>query len=127
LTQAALPKTEQTVFLNAVDAYAKDKGSPINVTQLFPSILEQVKAIRTLVGFAKEKDPTLNVNDRAGVENWYRTQSARSETELNGFLTELAQYGAHVNEEIPLSPKLLRTLTSIGLFSSRAVLNFGKL
>ena len=71
---------------------------------------EQEKAIRVLTGFAAKKNPQLNVSDRAAVESWYRQQSNQGESELNAFLTEVAQYAADTKSEIPLSPELLKTL-----------------
>jgi hypothetical protein len=63
-----------------------------------------------LSNFALKKNPQLTANDRAGIEAWYRQQAGQNETQLNAFLTEVAQFAADAKSEIPLSPELLRTL-----------------
>lgn len=108
--QAALPDAQRKAFVADLATYAQSKGSPIDVKKTFESLVTQEKAIRMLTGFAATKNPALNVNDRAAVEAWYRTQAALPEEQVNDFLTEVAGYARTQKLEVPLSPNLLATL-----------------
>lgn len=108
--QAALPQLQRQALLDDVATFAKSKGSAVDVTKALAPLEAQEKAIRVLVGFAEKKNPGLNVNDRAAVETWYRQMGSKPESELNDFLTEVAQYAADQKSDIPLSPNLLKTL-----------------
>lgn len=108
--QAALPQLQRQALLDDVATFAKSKGSPVDVAQAFAPLEAQERAIRVLVGFAEKKNPGMNVNDRAAVETWYRQMGSKPESELNDFLTEVAQYAADLKSDIPLSPNLLKTL-----------------
>lgn len=108
--QAALPTDKREAFVNDVNAFAKSKGSPIDMAKVINSLAEQEKSIGVLAGFAKVSNPTLNSGDRKALEEWYRTQASLPEEKLNDFLTQVAQYAAAQKSEIPLSPNLLRTL-----------------
>lgn len=109
-TQVAKTGAPKQQFIDELNAFAKSKGSAIDYNRVLRPLDEQEKAIRVLTGFAAKKNPQLNVSDRAAVESWYRQQSGQGETELNAFLTEVAQYAADTKSEIPLSPELLKTL-----------------
>ncbi|MEW6431989.1 MAG: hypothetical protein AB1730_10830 [Myxococcota bacterium] len=108
--QAALPPLQRQALLDDVATFAKSKGSPVDVAQAFAPLEAQERAIRVLVGFAAKKNPALDVNDRAAVEAWYRQMGSRPESELNDFLTQVAQFAADQKSDIPLSPNLLKTL-----------------
>lgn len=108
--QAALPPLQRQGLLDDVTAFAKSKGSPVDVAAAFAPLEAQEKAIRVLVDFAQKKDPALNVGDRAAVEAFYRGWARKPERELNDFLTEVAQFAAEHQSDIPLSPNLLKTL-----------------
>ncbi|MEW5739482.1 MAG: hypothetical protein AB1938_11180 [Myxococcota bacterium] len=108
--QASLTRLQKEAFLGDVAAFAKQKGSPVDVVKAFGPLEEQEKAIRVLVGFAQKKNPALASGDRAAVETWYREMGNKPEAELNDFLTEVAQYAANEKSDIPLSPNLLKTL-----------------
>ncbi|MCA3012460.1 MAG: hypothetical protein INH41_08675 [Myxococcaceae bacterium] len=109
-TQNAKTGAPKQAFLDELNAFARQKGSPIDFNRVLRPLGEQEDAIRTLSGFALKKNPQLQANDRAGIEAWYRQQANQGETELNAFLTEVAQYAAEAKSEIPLSPELLKTL-----------------
>ena len=109
-TQVAKTGAPKQAFIDELNAFAKSKGSAIDYNRVLRPLDEQEKAIRVLTGFAAKKNPQLNVSDRAAVESWYRQQSNQGESELNAFLTEVAQYAADTKSEIPLSPELLKTL-----------------
>lgn len=109
-TQVAKTGAPKQAFIDELNTFAKTKGSPIDFNRVLRPLDEQEKAIRVLSGFAAKKNPQLNVNDRAAVESWYRQQANQGESELNVFLTEVAQYAADTKSEIPLSPELLKTL-----------------
>lgn len=109
-TQAGKTGNAKTQFIAELNAFAKTKGSPIDFNQVLRPLEEQEKAIRVLTGFAAKKNPQLNVSDRAAVESWYRQQANQGETELNAFLTEVAQFANDTKSDIPLSPELLKTL-----------------
>lgn len=109
-TQAALPKLQKQALLDDVATFAKSKGSKVDLAAAMAPLEAQEKAIRVLAGFAAKKNPSLNVNDRAAVEGWYRQTAGKPEAELNDFLTEVAQYAADQKSDIPLSPNLLKTL-----------------
>jgi hypothetical protein len=108
--QAALPALQRDALLADVAAFARQKGSPVDVAAAFAPLDAQERAIRMLVGFAQRKNPALASGDRAAVETWYREQAGKSEAELNAFLTEVAQYAAEQKADVPLSPSLLKTL-----------------
>jgi hypothetical protein len=108
--QATMAPLQREAMLADVAAFARQKGSAVDVTKAFGPLDEQEKAIRVLAGFAAQKDPTLAVGDRQALETWYRTKGSLGEQELNDFLTEVAQYAATQKSEVPLSPNLLRTL-----------------
>lgn len=108
--QASQAPLQKEAMLADVAAFAKSKGSPVDVAKAFAPLEQQELAIRTLAGFAAQKEPTLNVGDRQALETWYRKQGSLGEAELNAFLTEVAQYCATQKSELPLSPNLLRTL-----------------
>jgi hypothetical protein len=108
--QTALPKLQRDALLADVTAFAKSKGSPVDVAANFAPLEAQEKAIRVLVGFAQKTNPALASGDRVAVEQWYRTMGAKPEAELNDFLTQVAQYAADQKSDIPLSPNLLKTL-----------------
>jgi hypothetical protein len=97
-------------FIDELNAFARSKGSPVDFNRVLRPLGEQEDAIRTLSNFALKKNPQLTANDRAGIEAWYRQQAGQNETQLNAFLTEVAQFAADAKSEIPLSPELLRTL-----------------
>ncbi|MBE2252959.1 MAG: hypothetical protein IAE78_25730 [Myxococcus sp.] len=97
-------------LIDELNAFARGKGSAIDFNRVLRPLDEQEKAIRVLTGFAGQKNPALDVSDRAAVEAWYRQQGNLRETELNAFLTEVAQYAATTRSELPLSPELLKTL-----------------
>lgn len=107
---AGLPDQERKAFLDDVTAFARAKGSPIDIAGELNQLVEQESAIRVLVGFAKLKNPALDVTNRKAVQDWYRAQTRVSEAQLNDFLTEVARYAAAEGSDIPLSPNLLRTL-----------------
>lgn len=109
-TQVAKTGAPKQAFIDELNAFAKSKGSAIDYNRVLRPLDEQEKAIRVLTGFAAKKNPQLNVSDRAAVESWYRQQSNQGESELNAFLTEVAQYAADTKSELPLSPELLKTL-----------------
>jgi hypothetical protein len=108
--QAAMPKLQRDALLADVTAFAKSKGSPVDVAAAFQPLEAQEKAILVLVAFAQKKDPALASGDRAAVETWYRQMGSKPEAELNSFLTEVAQFAADQKSDIPLSPNLLKTL-----------------
>jgi hypothetical protein len=99
----------QRKFITDMGAYAKAQGSNIDVALTIPSLQAQENAIRTLTGFAKQKNPTLST-DRVAVEAWFRQQAGQQAAPLEKFLTEIAQYASDQKSDIPLSPNLLRTL-----------------
>ena len=109
-TQVAKTGAPKQAFIDELNAFARTKGSPIDFNRALRPLDDQEKSIRVLTGFAAKKNPQLNANDRAAVEGWYRQQATLGETELNAFLTEVAQYAADTKSEIPLSPELLKTL-----------------
>lgn len=109
-TQVAKTGAPKQAFIDELNTFARTKGSPIDFNRALRPLDEQEQAIRTLTGFAAQKNPQLNVNDRVAVEAWYRQQGNLGEAELNVFLTEVAQYAADTKSEIPLSPELLKTL-----------------
>ena len=108
--QAQLPAPQRKAFVDAVNAFARAKGSPIDVANAVDSLEKQEKAIRLLAGFAKLKNPTLNVGDRDALQAYYQTQGFLPEAELNAYLTELARYAAEQKSDVALSPTLLRSL-----------------
>jgi len=74
-TQSALPAGKKK-FLDEAQAFAKAKGSPIDLAKTLPSLTDQGRAIGVLVAFAQQKDPALVATDRKAVEDWYRTKAA---------------------------------------------------
>lgn len=108
--QAALAPTQKKAFLDDVAAFARAKGSPIDLGRTVDSLAQQEQAVRMLVGFAQTKNPALDVTNRQAVQDWVRAQAALPEAELNAFLTEVAKYAATQKSDVPLSPNLLRTL-----------------
>lgn len=108
--EAAKTGNAKKQFIDDLNAFARTKGSPIDFNQVLRPLEDQEKAIRVLTGFAAKKNPQLDVKDRAAVENWYRQQAGMGETELNTFLTEVAQFANDTKSDIPLSPELLKTL-----------------
>jgi hypothetical protein len=109
-TQAAKTGPAKQAFIDELNTFARTKGSPLDFNRALRPLDDQEKSIRVLTGFAAKKNPQLDTNDRAAVEAWYRQQGGLGETELNAFLTEVAQYAADTRSEIPLSPELLKTL-----------------
>ncbi|MDP1920151.1 MAG: hypothetical protein Q8L14_28150, partial [Myxococcales bacterium] len=109
-TEVAKTGAPKQAFIDELNTFARTKGSPIDFNRTLRPLDDQEKSIRVLTGFAAKKNPQLNSNDRAAVEGWYRQQANLGETELNAFLTEVAQYAADTKSEIPLSPELLKTL-----------------
>jgi hypothetical protein len=109
-TQVAKTGAPKQAFIDELNAFAKAKGSPIDFNRVLRPLDEQEQAIRVLSGFYAKKNPTANPNDRVAIENWFRQQAGKPETELNAFLTEVAQHAADTKSEIPLSPELLKTL-----------------
>lgn len=108
--QAGLPQLQKQALLDDVATFAKSKGSTVDLAATLAPLEAQQKAVTVLVGFAAKKNPSLNVNDRAAVEAYYRQMAGRPEAELNDFLTEVAQYAADQKSDIPLSPNLLKAL-----------------
>lgn len=108
--QASLAPLQKQALLDDVAAFARQRGSAVDVAHAFGPLVEQEKAIRVLVSFAQKKNPALASGDRAAIEAWYREMGAKPEPELNDFLTEVAQHAADLKSDIPLSPNLLRTL-----------------
>lgn len=111
---------QRDAFIADVVAFSKSKGSGIDVNAALTSLADQEKAIAVLTGFAQKKDPTLV--EPAKVQEWIRKQGALGESELNDFLTEVAQYAADQKSDLPLSPNLLKTLE----FSPFSAGNVGK-
>lgn len=109
-TESAKTGAAKQAFITELNGFARSKGSPIDFNRVLRPLDEQEQAIRVLTGFAAKKNPQLNVSDRAAVEGWYRQQASQGETELNAFLTEVAQYAADTKSDLPLSPELLKTL-----------------
>lgn len=99
---------QRDAFVSDLVAFAKSKGAPVELTANLESLAEQEKAVTVLAAFAQQKDPALTT--RAAIQDWYRAQASKSESELNGFLTELAQFAADQKSDVPLSPNLLKTL-----------------
>ncbi|MFO0601156.1 MAG: hypothetical protein U0228_37955 [Myxococcaceae bacterium] len=106
--QLAQRPMQRDAFIADVVAFAKSKGSPVDIAATIAPLELQEKSIAVLSAFAQKKDPTLT--DRAKVQEWVRKQGALGESELNDFLTEVAQFAADQKSDIPLSPNLLQTL-----------------
>lgn len=107
-TQMAQRPLQRDAFVSDLVAFAKSKGAPVELTAQLDSLAAQEKAITTLTAFAQAKDPALTT--RAAVQDWYRSKGSMSESDLNSFLTEVAQFAAEQKSDLPLSPNLLKTL-----------------
>lgn len=119
-TQLGQRPMQRDAFLADVTAFAKGKGSAIDLAGAVPALEAQEKAISVLTAFAQKKDATLTT--REAVQAWIRTKGNLGEAERNEFLTEVAQFAAELKSDIPLSPNLLQTLE----FSPFAAANAGK-
>jgi hypothetical protein len=107
-TQLAQRPLQRDAFVADLVAFAKSKGSPLDMAALMAPLEAQEKAITVLAGFAQKQDPTLTT--REAIQTWTRTKGALRDTELNDFLTQVAQYAAEQKSDLPLSPNLLQTL-----------------
>ncbi|MBL8915303.1 MAG: hypothetical protein JNM17_31660 [Archangium sp.] len=119
-TQLGQRPMQRDAFIADVTAFAKGKGSPIDLAGALPALEAQEKAITVLTAFAQKKDATLTT--REAVQTWIRAKGNLSEAERNDFLTEVAQFASESKSDIPLSPNLLQTLE----FSPFAAANAGK-
>jgi hypothetical protein len=107
-TQLGQRPLQRQAFIDDLVAFAKSKGSPLDMAAAIQSLEAQEKALSVLTAFAQKKDPALV--DRGAVQDWFREKGRLREAELNDFLTEVAQFAAEAKSDIPLSPTLLQTL-----------------
>lgn len=92
--QAAKTGAELKAFVDDVNAFNKDAGSPIELGAMLTAIKAQLGLSSLLVEFALKREPTLASQDRAAITAWYNRTLTGSQDAQGVLLTQLAAFAA---------------------------------